>query len=154
MEVMDACQHGRFVHMANGYYIIDRNNKDVIIGFDGVKSPAAVHQEGRTAMDTYYNIRAMIMSMPVGESYQTTHDKNHTNKWIEEAHNNGRILFTNGGYTVIFNGQSVMFIHSDGPVGAPNGYVTVETRSKMGSWKYLQHMGLHTMAKELQTFSW
>jgi hypothetical protein len=161
MEVMDACMDGRFVHMGCGYYIIDRNNKDVIIGFDGTRTPAPVHQEGRNSMDTYYSIRAMLMSAGMKDSYESMYHKSHTDQWMEEARKKGRILHTNGAYTVIFNGQSVVWVHQDKDAGIKNnqyavrhGYVLVQIMDKVDSWKYLQAMGMHTMAKELETFSW
>ena len=153
--------NGRFVHMGCGYYIIDRNNNDVIIGFDGTRTPAPVHQEGRNNMDMYYSIRAMLMSAGMKDSYESMYHKSHTEQWMEEARKKGRILFTNGAYTVIFNGQSVVWIHCDGTVGINNnqyaarhGYVLVQIMDKVDSWKYLQAMSMYAMAKELETFSW
>lgn len=161
MEVMDACKDGRFVHMGGGYYIIDRNGNDVIISFDGVKSPAPVHQEGRTCMKTYYDIRAMLMSTPMGEQMGNMRDKQSTDKWIEQAYKDGHILHTNGAYTVIYNCGSVIWVHTDGYSGPTSnayairhGYVYVQYMDKYSSWKYLQNNSKYDLAKELETFSW
>jgi hypothetical protein len=164
MEVMDACINGRFVHMGYGYYIIDRNGNDVIIGFDGTRTPAPVHQEGRTAMDTYYSVRKMLtstLSTPVSEQFGNMRDKSSTDKWIEDARKNGHILHTNGAYTVIYNCGSVIWIHAEGDAGpmrntyaVRHGYVYVEYMDKYSSWKYLQNNSRYDLAKELETFSW
>lgn len=164
MEVMDACINGRFVHMGYGYYIIDRNNKDVIIGFDGTRTPAPVHQEGRTSMDTYYSIRKMLMSTlstPMGDQMGNMRDKSSTDKWIEQAYKDGHILHTNGAYTVIYNCGSVIWIHTDGYAGPTSntyavrhGYVYVQYMDKYSSWKYLQNNSWYDLAKEVETFSW
>jgi hypothetical protein len=159
MEVMDACQHGRFVHMGNGYYIIDRNGNDVIISFNGTRTHAPVHQEGRTAMDTYYSIRTMLLSTSMGDQMGNMRSKYDTDKWIEEARKKGHILYTNGAYIVIYLSGSVIWVHTDGYAGPTNntyavrnGYVFVQYMDKYSSWKYLQNMGLHTLAKELENW--
>ena len=161
MEVMDACQHGRFVHMGYGYYIIDRNGNDVIIEFNGTRTQAPVHQEGRTDMGMYYSIRTNLMSTPVSEQFGNMRDKSSTDKWIEEARKNGHILHTNGAYTVIYNCGSVIWIHAEGDAGpmrntyaVRHGYVYVEYMDKYSSWKYLQNNSRYDLAKELETFSW
>lgn len=159
MEVMDACQYGRFVHMGNGYYIIDRNGNDVIIGFDGTRTQAPVHQEGRTDMGVYYSIRSMLLATSMGDQMGNMRSKYDTDKWIEDARKKGHILFTNGGYTVIYINGSVIWVHTDGYAGPTNntyavrnGYVFVQYMDKYSSWKYLQNMGLYTLAKELENW--
>ncbi len=159
MEVMDACQHGRFVHMGCGYYIIDRQGNDVIIGFDGTRTTAPVHQEGRTDMGMYYSIRSMLLSTSMGDQMGNMRSKYDTDKWIEEARRKGHILFTNGAYVVIYLNGSVIWVHTDGFAGPTNntyavrhGYVFVEYFDKYSSWKYLQNMGLYSLAKELENW--
>lgn len=159
MEVMDACQHGRFVHMGCGYYIIDRHGNDVIIGFDGTRTKAPVHQEGRTDMGMYYSIRSMLLSTTMGDQMGNMRSKHDTDKWIQEARNKGHILFTNGAYVVIYLNGSVIWVHTDGFAGPTNnqyavrhGYVFVQYMDKYSSWKYLQNMGLHSLAKELENW--
>lgn len=159
MEVMDACQYGRYVHMGNGYYIIDRQGNDVIIGFDGTRTQAPVHQEGRIDMDAYYSIRSMLLSTPMGDQYSNMRSKYDTDKWIEEARSKGHILHTNGAYTVIYHSGSIIWVHTDGYAGPTNntyavrhGYVFVEYFDKYSSWKYLQNMGCYGLAKELENW--
>lgn len=159
MEVMDACQHGRFVHKGCGYYIIDRQGNDVIIGFDGTRTTAPVHQEGRTDMGMYYSIRSMLLATPMGDQMGNMRSKYDTDKWIEEARKKGHILYINGAYVVIYLNGSVIWVHTDGFAGPTNntyavrhGYVFVEYFDKYSSWKYLQNMGKHSLAKELENW--
>lgn len=162
MEVLDACKNGRFGHMGDGYYILDRHGKEVVIGFNGTRKPAYwSNQQYCTNMGMYNSICKLLLSAAYNPLHDSMYSKFHTDKWIADAASKGRILHTNGLYTVIFDGNSVLWIYCEGTVGrskneyaARNGYVLVEVMDIHASWSYLKANGYDSMAAELETFTW
>ena len=163
MEVLDACKNGRFAHMGEGYFILDRRGNEVVISFDGTtRRPASwPNQQYSTNMSMYYSICNVLRGAAQNPCHDSMYSKFHTDKWIADAANKGRILHTNGLYTVIFDGNSVLWIYCEGTVGrskneyaARNGYVLVEVMDIHASWSYLKANGYDSMAAELETFTW
>jgi hypothetical protein len=156
IEVMDACQDGRFVHTGAGHYIIDRNGNDVIIGFDGKRTLAGVHQEGRTNMTTYYNLRKYLQAVEVGaDNYHTTgYFKSNAQKFIDDARAKNRILYSDATHTVVLHSYPDIVLWIDINYVDRFGMVKVTSTNMHGSWRYLQANGNYELAKALERFHW
>lgn len=147
IEVMKACQEGRFQH-GNGaqWCIVDQLSGDVVIdtcagSVNRVNTPDQV--PAHTDMGTYNTLRSFLLQSDMQDNVTTTHTYGHayrsTMDALVEACKSQEVLFTNGGQWYINhkNHPMLVFVYDI----SVKGRVTVTCMSAGNSWKYMQNNG-------------
>ena len=144
IEVMKACQEGRFQH-GNGaqWCIVDQLSGDVVIDTcEGsvrcVNTPDQL--PAHTDMGTYNTLRSFLLQSKMQDNVTTTYTYGYayrsTMDALVQACKNQEVLFTNGAqwYVRHSNHPGLVFVYDI----TVRGQVAVTQMSGGNSWKYMQ----------------